>query len=248
MMKRILTFLLSAALILSGFPMTSGIESHAAGKHWADQYLNNLVRNDIMRGDLQGNLHPNNNITRAEFVTMINRAFGYTQKGKGNFADVDKNAWYSDDISIAKNQGYMQGVAANKAEPESSLTREQAVTLICRALKIEGVDSDTFKFSDSREFSQWSKEYINAITNKKIVNGYPDSTFKPGNKMTRGEMAKVLSNLAGEIVKEKGDNYIGYADKNVSMVKTGANLRDTIIPGDLFITAGLEKVRPYLIR
>lgn len=241
MMKRILTFLLSAALILSGFPMTSGIESHAAEKHWADQYLNNLVRNDIMRGDLQGNLHPNNNITRAEFVTMINRAFGYTQKGKGNFADVDKNAWYSDDISIAKNQGYMQGVAANKAEPESSLTREQAVTLICRALKIEGVDSDTFKFSDSREFSQWSKEYINAITNKKIVNGYPDSTFKPANRMTRGEMAKVLSNLAGEIVKEKGDNYIGYADKNVSMVKTGANLRDTIIPGDLFITAGLGK-------
>ena len=153
MMKRILTFLLSAALILSGFPMTSGIESHAAEKHWADQYLNNLVRNDIMRGDLQGNLHPNNNITRAEFVTMINRAFGYTQKGKGNFADVDKNAWYSDDINIAKNQGYMQGVAANKAEPESSLTREQAVTLICRALKIEGVDSDTFQFSDSREFS-----------------------------------------------------------------------------------------------
>lgn len=240
-MKRILTFLLTVALVLTGFPIMPASKSYGAERHWADQYLNNLVRNDIMQGDLQGNLNPDNNITRAEFVAMINRAFGYVQKGKGNFSDVDKGAWYSDEINIAKNQGYMQGTDGNKAEPEKSLTREQAVTLICRALKIEGINADTFKFGDSREFSQWSKEYINAVTNKSIVNGYPDSTFRPANNMTRGEMAKVLSNLAGEIIKDSGNNYIGYADKNVSMVKSGANLRDTIIPGDLFLTAGLGK-------
>ncbi|MGP1569897.1 MAG: S-layer homology domain-containing protein [Eubacteriales bacterium] len=246
-MKRILTFVLAGALVLSGFPIVPNMSqatqsiSYGAERHWSDQYLNNLVRNEIMQGDLQGNLNPDNDITRAEFVAMINRAFGYAQKGTSNFSDVDKEAWYSDDLSIAKNQGYMQGTDNNKAEPENKLTREQAVTLICRALKIEGEPKDTFKFGDSREFSQWSKEYINAVASKNIVNGYPDSTFKPLNSMTRGEMAKVLSNLAGEIIKETGKNYIGYADKNVSMVKSGASLTDTIVPGDLFLTAGLGK-------
>lgn len=240
-MKRIFTILLSAALIFTGMPLLPQNSSHAAKQHWAVPYLNNLVKSDVMRGDQDGNLRPNSNITRAEFVTMVNRAFGYSQKGKANFSDVPKGAWYSDDLNIAKTQGYMQGVEANKANPKGSLTREQAVTLICRALKIEGIETDTFKFDDSRQFSQWSKEYINATVLKQIVNGYPDSTFRPKNSMTRGEMAKVLSNLAGEIIREEGNNYIGYADKNVSMVQSGANLRDTIIPGDLFLTAGLGK-------
>lgn len=238
-MKRFLTAILTIALVFTGLPYMPSNESHAAGRHWAQSYLSNLVRYDVMRGDPSGDLRPDDNIKRAEFVAMVNRAFGYDKKGKINFSDVPKGAWYSDDINIAKTQGYMQGMTPAQAAPEDSLTREQAVTLICRALKIEGVDSDTFKFGDSRNFSQWSKEYINATTLKQIVNGYPDSTFKPQNKMTRGEMAKVLSSLAGEIIKEKGSNYIGYADRNVSMVRSQANLRDTIVPGDLYLTAGL---------
>lgn len=235
-MKKIFTILLCGVFVCVGAYVTTG-ESYA--EHWADQYLNNLVSQQIMRGDDEGELNPDNSITRAEFVAMMNRAFGYSQKGTIAFNDVPKEEWYYDDISIAKKQGYFNGIYPDTAGPDKPLKREEAVTMLCRALKIEGVGSDTLQFADSRTFSGWSKEYINAAVEKKFLSGYPDQTFKPADYMKRGEMAKVLSEVAGEIVKEKGSNYIGYANGNVSVVETGASLRNTIIPGDLYITAGM---------
>lgn len=235
-MKKIFTILLCGVFVCVGAYVSTG-ESYAG--HWAEQYLNNLVSQQIMRGDDEGNLHPENSITRAEFVAMMNRAFGYSQKGTIAFNDVPKEEWYYDDISIAKKQGYFTGIYPDTAGPDKPLKREEAVTMLCRALKIEGVVSDPLQFADSRDFSGWSKEYINAAVEKNFLSGYPDQTFKPADYMKRGEMAKVLSEVAGEIVKDQGSNYIGYANGNVSVVETGASLRNTIIPGDLYITAGM---------
>lgn len=235
-MKKIFTILLCGVFVCVGAYVTTG-DSYA--EHWADQYLNNLVSQQIMRGDDEGELNPDNSITRAEFVAMMNRAFGYSQKGTMAFNDVPEEEWYYDDISIAKKQGYFNGIYPDTAGPDKALKREEAVTMLCRALKIEGVESDPLQFSDSRDFSGWSKEYINAAVEKNFLSGYPDQTFKPADYMKRGEMAKVLSEVAGEIVKDEGSNYIGYANGNVSVVETGASLRNTIVPGDLYITAGM---------
>nr|WP_315024600.1 S-layer homology domain-containing protein [uncultured Aminipila sp.] len=235
-MKKIFMILLCGVFVCAGAYVTTG-ESYAG--HWADQYLNNLVSQQIMRGDDEGDLNPDDSITRAEFVAMMNRAFGYSQKGTIAFNDVPQEQWYYDDISIAKKQGYFNGIYPDTAGPDKPLKREEAVTMLCRALKIQGVESDPLQFADSRDFSGWSKEYINAAVEKKFLSGYPDQTFKPADYMKRGEMAKVLSEVAGEIVKDQGSNYIGYANGNVSVVETGASLRNTIVPGDLYITAGM---------
>jgi hypothetical protein len=234
-MKKLFAILLCGVFVCLGGVLTTE-ESYAT--HWADQYLNNLVSEGIMRGDDDGNLFPDNSITRAEFVAMMNRAFGYDEKGKMNFNDVSEEAWYYDDIAIAYNQGYFNGVYADTAGPDTPLKREQAVAMLCRALKIEGVDQADFTFTDDKEFSYWSKSYINATTQKQILSGYPDNTFRPAEYMKRGEMAKVLSEVAGEIIKDEGSNYIGYANGNVSVVQSGASLRNTTVPGDLYITAG----------
>ncbi|MFV0515941.1 MAG: S-layer homology domain-containing protein [Aminipila sp.] len=235
-MKKIFSVLICSLFVCLGAFVTTDV-SYA--EHWADQYLNNLVSQQIMRGDDDGNLNPDTPITRAEFVAMMNRAFGYNTGGKIAFNDVPVEAWYYDDISVAKKQGYFNGIYPDTAGPDKYLKREEAVTMLCRALKIEGKEGTTLDFADSREFSGWSKAYINAAVEKNFLTGYPDQTFKPSDYMRRGEMAKVLSDVAGEIVKEQGSNYVGYANGNVSVVKTGASLRNTIVPGDLYITAGM---------
>lgn len=238
-MKKRYTLLLSALIICMSAFFGLVEASAATDEHWASQYLDNLVDLGIMRGDENGELNPDRNITRAEFVALMNRAFGYKETGKISFRDVDKEAWYYDDICVAKNRGYFNGKTATTAAPTDSLKREEAVAMLCRALKIEEVDFDALAFTDSKTFSAYSKKYITAAVEKEFLNGYADGSFKPSKYMTRGEMAKVLSVVAGEIVNESGENYIGYANGNVSMIQTGANLRNTIIPGDLYITAGM---------
>ncbi|MCL1983151.1 MAG: S-layer homology domain-containing protein [Clostridiales bacterium] len=230
-----LALALFASLALAPGAHQSG---KAYGAHWADSYLNRLADNNIMRGDEYGNLNPDRNITRAEFAAMLNRAFGFSENKGASFSDVAKDAWYSDDISFASYQGYFQGTGSG-ANPSGNLTREEAVTMICRALKIEPDPVDSLRFADSRNFAAWSKGYINAATDKGMISGYGDNTFKPGNPITRGEVAKILATVAGEIVNQPSQACLGYVNGNVTLSKSGAGLRDTVITGDLYITEGV---------
>jgi len=226
-------------LMTPAFPIGKELVSPVYGASWAESYLNNLVSRNIMKGDANGNLYPDKNITRAEFAAMVNRSLGFTEKGKKSFSDVPKTAWYADDISIASNQGYLAGTGPNTAGPEQSLTREQAVTLLCRAVKIEEQNSDSLTFTDSKKFNNWSKGSIFAATEKGFISGFSDQTFKPQKDITRAEVAKILSDMTGEIVNESRMVRINYINGNVTLAKTGSGLRDTTIYGDLYITEGV---------
>ena len=71
--KRLTAFVLAAALCFGLLPMVS-LPAEAAD--WMEPYLEQVVEWGVMRGDASGNLNPDRQITRAEFVTMVNRAFG----------------------------------------------------------------------------------------------------------------------------------------------------------------------------
>ena len=40
-------------------------------------------------------------------------------------------------------------------------------------------------------------DYIMDLACRGIISGYPDGTFRPGNNVTRGQLAKIVSNAAG---------------------------------------------------
>lgn len=237
--KWVAIFSAMAILINPVIPIGNKMTTTVYGASWAEPYLNNLVSRNIMRGDASGNLHPDKDITRAEFAAMVNRSFGFMEKGKKKFADVKKTAWYADDISIAANQGYLVGIGQSKAGPELPLTREQAVTLLCRAVKIEEKNLDSLSFKDSKSFNNWSKGSIYAATEKGFISGFHDKTFKPRKDITRAEVAKILSDMAGEVVDESRLVRMNYVNGNVTLAKSGAGLRDTTIYGDLYITEGV---------
>ena len=234
-----LSFALTLAVFMSLVFTPGAFRNGESYAHWADSYMNKLAGKSVMRGDEWGNFNPDRNVTRAEFAAMLNRAFGFQENKGASFSDVPQDAWYVDDISFASYQGYFQGSGDGYANPAASLTREEAVTMICRALKIEANPVDTLMFADSRSFSAWSKGYINAATEKGFLSGYGDNTFRPGNPITRGEVAKLLATAAGEIVNQPTQAYLGYVNGNVTLSKSGAGLRDTVITGDLYITEGV---------
>lgn len=234
------------ALPQDNFRQVAAADEFVAGaggdSSWAEPYLVNLFDRGIMRGDQDGNLDPNRDITRAEFVSMINRAFGYNQfskVAKQPFKDITGKEWYADDIAIAFQEGYFAGNGKGTSGAEDDLTREQAVALLCRNLKIEGVGGENFTFKDSRTFNDWSRSAINAATEKGFISGYEDNTFRPSNNITRGESAKLFSDAVGELVSEQGDFTFGVINGNATVSTSGVTLRDTVITGDLYITGGV---------
>lgn len=237
LLRRGLAGILSLALLLSLIPSTV-LTARAAG--WEDQYIQTLVDWGVMRGDVGGNMAPTRSITRAEFVTMMNRAYGYKQLGGHPFTDVRNRDWYAQDIDIAYNIGYFKGTGPTTASPNATLTREQAAVLLARNMMLQETVGETLGFSDSRSLSDWSRGLIGAAAENGIISGYDDGSFQPFRNITRGEVAAMLVRAIGTPIQTPGDHALGNVYGNVTVNTAGVKLRDGVIAGNLYLTGGID--------
>lgn len=235
-LRRVASAMLALILMIGLLP-ASGVANAA---HWTDEYVNTLVDWGVMRGDISGNMNADKEITRAEFVAMINRAFGYTADTEHPFDDVSIQDWYNNDIGMGYNMGYFKGVSETNAAPNSPLTREQAVVLIGRNLLLDEKLGETLGFSDSRTFSDWSRSMVESAIDAGIISGYDDGSFKPQQSVTRGEVAAMLVRAIGTMVNTEGTHELGGVYGNVMISTSGVKLKNTTIAGDLYVTGGVE--------
>lgn len=213
----------------------------ARAAEWMTPYLEQVQDWGVMRGDAQGNLNEDRNITRAEFVTLVNRAFGYTEESPSNpFTDVNPNDWFAEDISIAYQAGYFNGTSANTASPYSLVTREQAAVLLGRCLRFQGVpNAANSTFTDMQDIGGWSRGLVQEAADLGIIQGYADGSFKPDLPITRGQMACFLVRALGTLVQEPGEQTSGGVYGNLTITTPGVKLKDTTITGNLYLTGGM---------
>lgn len=105
------------------------------------------------------------------------------------FADVSASHWAYNEIAWAKNNRYVEGKTLSNFEPESSLTRAEFATMICRTLGYTSDEASQF-FKDIE--NHWANKSITSLTKAGILNGYADGSFKPDSLITREEVAKVI--------------------------------------------------------
>jgi hypothetical protein len=92
---------------------------------------------------------------------------------------VDDGSYYSDAISAAKALGIAKG-SNGKFNPNSALSRQDAMVLIARALNAasvlieEGNDPDLHKFTDSNKISDYASDAVAALIKGNIIQGYGD--------------------------------------------------------------------------
>lgn len=234
--RRLVSLALAAVTLWSLLP---GLAPRAEAAEWMEPYLEKLAEWGVMRGSSSGDLNPDRMLTRAEFVTMINRAFGYTELGTTPFQDVPEDAWYADDINIAYQAGYFQGASETTAAPLGRVTREQAAVLLGRNLRLQGVPGVNSDFSDVQQMGNWSRGMVQECAELGIIQGYADGTFRPKNYITRGQMACFLVRALGTLVKDSGEQAAGGVYGNLTINSPGVKLRDTVVTGNLYLTGGV---------
>ncbi len=139
----------------------------------------------LYAGDISGNLRPDNPISRAEFVTVINRALGYEKLGAipSRMCRIPpgmRRMW------ISPIRRAIFPARPRPPFPDSSITREEAAIILTRNLMLQPDTGENTSFTDSRELSEWSRGYIATAARYGLVNGYPDGSFRPKNQITRG--------------------------------------------------------------
>ena len=230
-----------AALVLAALTLFSLLAVRPVrAAEWMEPYLEIVQEWGVMRGDSQGNLHEDRNITRAEFVTLVNRAFGYTDVGPHTFADVNPNDWFAEDISIAHQAGYFNGSSPTTAAPYALVTREQAAVFLGRCLRFQGVTgAANSTFTDMYEIGGWSRGLVQEAAELGIIQGYSDGSFRPKEPITRGQMACFLVRALGTLIQEPGEQTSGGVYGNLTITTPGVKLKDTIVTGNLYLTGGV---------
>ena len=110
------------------------------------------------------------------------------------FHDVTEGDWFYDAVRCAYENSLMDGVGDNLFAPNSQTTRAQLVTILYR-LEGEPEVSGTSGFSDVAA-GIWYTDAVAWAAENGIVNGTTDTTFAPGEDITREQLVTVLYRYA----------------------------------------------------
>ncbi|NLW42940.1 MAG: hypothetical protein GXY89_07390 [Tissierellia bacterium] len=166
--------------------------------HWAEEVIKKY--NGLGIHNKSTIFSPDQNITRGEFAVALVNGFKIEMKGAApNFVDVSSDAWYKNSVEIAASNGIIQGVGDNKFAPENNITREEAMTMIQRMLKLkgqnveisEGTKEYLAKFPDGNTVSDWAMDSAAFNIDRKIIIGR-DGKIVPKGNITRAEAVTVI--------------------------------------------------------
>ena len=247
--KRILAMILAVASCLS-----LAVSASAAGTTtrkatdfkdydrtaWYAAAVSAAVDNGLLYGKSATVIDPNGDMTRAEMAAIINRSFGcYKAADISQYKDVSKNKWYYKDVALAVQMGTYNGRSSSSMAPDAPITREEAMTVVARALELD-YDSysktDLSKFSDRNKISNWALPYVRAMVGADYIHGRTKG-LEPLDNITRAEFAQIFYNIIGTYIVSKGTY-----DKDIKgsvLIRTDdVELKNLTVDGDLIIGCG----------
>ena len=159
---------------------------------WAEDAINKLASMTIISGKGENKFAPNDFITREEFVKIIVEAFDITGDGANTFGDVSEDEWFAPYVIRASAGGVTNGFDDGTFGVGKNITREDACSMIARAVGIDGECDIELEFSDIEDISDYSLNAIKNLVRIGAVNG-SDGKILPQNNITRAETAVIVS-------------------------------------------------------
>ena len=236
-MKKIKISLFVILFTLSTSTNTYSMVLNDIKGHWAQSQIEEFVDLGYVKGYSDSNtFKPNNQITRAEFITILNNYFGLSKTSGKVFSDT-KNHWAREEIDIAITNGVCNGTSDTTFSPNNNITREEVCVMIANYKNIADSNLDILsKYKDYYKVSSWAKNSIEGMLDKEYLFGYDDNSLKPKNNMTRAEAVVTLNRIDNNDGTYKNEppqtntenqnkNYSGYNDESFKEVVFNEMLR-----------------------
>jgi hypothetical protein len=169
--------------------------SDVAGS-WAEKEITAWVDQGFINGYPDGTFKPNNNITRAEFVVLINRVFKFSETAAVTFKDVKDTDWFSKDVAKAEKAGYLSELKATGSFVlNGNITGQEVAAIIYKLKSLTKDENEAGKFTDAEKISDYFMGYIGAVKKAGYMQSYPDGSFGPEKNLTRAEALVSLNNI-----------------------------------------------------
>ncbi len=205
-MKKIIALtLLAVALICSSVLIFAEGETalpftDVKEEYWFYDEVVYAYTNGIFDGMTPTTFEPNTAMTRAMFVQTLANIEGVdldSYNGVTDFRDVKESHWYAPAVQWAVEQGITSGVSATRFNPNTYMTREQLVTMLCNYSKLKGLllgddPAALDGFEDGGKTSSWAEESMRCAVRAGLVTGVGEGKLDPHGQSTRAQVARIL--------------------------------------------------------
>ena len=171
--------------------------------HWAKAAVNDMGSRMVIEGTGDNGFSPDRSITRAEFAAIFVRGLGLKlEGGAAVFSDVAATDWYSSAVQTAHSYGLISGFEDGTFRANESITREQAMVMVSRAMQLTGlkdklqVQADVLAaYLDAADASEWANDGIAGSVQAGLITGRDGNVLAPKASITRAEVAAVIQRL-----------------------------------------------------
>ncbi|GIP34961.1 S-layer homology domain-containing protein [Paenibacillus sp. J2TS4] len=248
--KKLVLFMITLLVIMPFGNAFASQFSDVEG-HWAGKQITEWMNQGYIDGYADGSFKPEQEITRGEFMALVNRSFHFRDKASISFSDISPLDWVHGEVSKAVYAGYATGYDDNTIRPDTPISRQEAAVIIERILPVQASQASPnglSQFKDEESIANWGREAVVSVVSSGIMNGYEDGTFRPEQRITRAETVVVLQRTL-EIKAAKADRVydregsygpaegIEVITGNVTIAAPGATLQNVTIEGDLLLDA-----------
>jgi len=178
----------------------SDIDSYS----WAKKPIEVMASKGVIAGTSATTYSPGQNITRADFITLLVRALELKADFDENFDDIKPSDYYYEAIGTAKALGITSGVGGNKFNPREEISRQDMMVLVARALKIakkidtSGTAEDIAAYKDKDDVADYAVEGVATLVKEGIIQGNGDR-INPKGYATRAEIAVVIYTIYNKL-------------------------------------------------
>ncbi len=250
---RVLSAVIAAASVLSAsitaLPVyAANISFTDVSGHWAwtGGQIPYLVDKGVLNGYKNSNgtyyFKPDGEVTRAEFLKMLDETFGLTKTTSINYSDVKSDDWYYTYYAKAAAQGFILDYG-DKGSPNQKITRQEATALLVRYLDLPANETASSEsIADYSSISGYYNQYVLRAVYAGIINGYNENGktyFKPEKTLTRAEALTILYRAAGCIYNTSVyTRDSSSSDTNNTVTKTGITINKITMDGRNIVTEG----------
>lgn len=163
---------------------------------WAYPYIESLAERGIMNGFPDGTFKPGNNITRAEFASVLTRAFEQKPTSElPDFKDISADFSAFPAVRETVKTGFLRGYPDRVFRPEQLIPRVQAIVALASGLDLDKTtDTEVLQiYQDASEIPNYAKEKVSTATKAGLVFNYPNpEILNPNRDATRAEVAALV--------------------------------------------------------
>ena len=175
--------------------------SDVTPEHWCYDKIVKFAEKGYVNGYEDGTFRPNQTITRAEFVKIVNNFMGFeaTTTETSAFEDISGNEWFAPYVNAAFENGYIRGYGDGTFKPNELIRRQEVIVILARLVGIAEQPLSLedprglVRYSDSAEVEEWARQAVNNYSAYGFVKGYGDGTLRILQNVTRAEVVELLN-------------------------------------------------------